>query len=139
MSNSLIIKCSNQEAIDNNFLSNANGDWTTTIQEKIMIEDGDSIICRNAFIDTRSTNSQKIIIEEPLTLELDFIKYLVNWRDGVNTVDPLVTTPVETYNVNVDTVNSRIIPYNATVNDNVAKNDCWKYLSCSKSTVDGGG
>ena len=44
MSNSLIIKCSNEEAISQNLIANSNGDWTTTIQEKILIEEGDTIV-----------------------------------------------------------------------------------------------
>ena len=138
MSNTLVIKCSNKEAVADNFVGNTAGDWTTTIQEKIELEEGDSIICRNAFIDTRSTNSQKIIINDDLTLSLTFIKYLVNWRGGVNTIvsngidhpDPQITC-------NVNTTKSRIIPYNAQENVNVAKVDCNRYISCSKKTISG--
>ena len=50
MSNT-VVECRNQEAL---VLEPAHqpGDWITNIQEKVLIEEGDSIICRNAFIDS---------------------------------------------------------------------------------------
>lgn len=139
MSNSLIIKCSNEEAISQNLIANSNGDWTTTIQEKILIEEGDTIVCRNAFIDTRSTNSQKIIIEPPgITCNMEFIKYYTNWRGGFNLITSTgIDHPNPEITCNVDTVNSTVIPYSPQQNVNVAQVDCERYISCNKKTLSG--
>ena len=78
MSN-IVIECRNKEALTLE-PDTQPGEWTTNIQEKVILEEGDSIICRNAFIDSRATTSQKIIIPESETITLSFVRYMRNYR-----------------------------------------------------------
>tara|TARA_R110000796_G_scaffold2298_2_gene9119 strand:- start:2083 stop:3885 length:1803 start_codon:yes stop_codon:yes gene_type:complete len=72
--NNKIIECRN--ALANEFSSNyTEGQWTTKIQEKIVIEEGDSILVSQSFIDTEASSNQKINIEDDLTLSFSCIKY----------------------------------------------------------------
>lgn len=64
---STIIECRNKDS--ENIISN--GDWTTSLNENILIEDGDEIIIKDSYIDTQQTSSQKIALEEDLRLIID--------------------------------------------------------------------
>ena len=64
---STIIECRNKESES----IIANGDWTTSLNENILIEDGDEIIIKDSYIDTQQTSSQKILLEEDLRLIID--------------------------------------------------------------------
>ena len=79
---SYTIECKNLTALDNlppNFRDGqVNGLWETNVQEKIFLEEGDSIVMNSCFIDTRATSDQKIIVKDDLDLELDFLYYLKN-------------------------------------------------------------
>lgn len=92
MSN-IIIECRNKEAD----LVVSNGDWTTTLQESLTLNNGDSIFVKNSFIDTQATSSQKIIIPQDINIEMDigFYKNLNNITGleagiGVNPPAPVV-------------------------------------------------
>ena len=76
MSN-IVVECKNKSALALQ-PSEPNGQYTTTIQEKITLEDGDSIIMKSAFIDTQASSNQKIIIPKDLTLTMEFVPYLMN-------------------------------------------------------------
>ena len=125
-----IIECRNEPLSS---LSNPNGLWETIIQEEIELEEGDSIICRNAFIDSRATNSQKIIVPPGgETLTLSFIKYLNNYIGAKNTY----TTDGSGNRVaTTDATNSRVIPINNTPAQHVAQNDGNLYVSCESKTL----
>tara|TARA_R110000868_G_scaffold185862_2_gene427900 strand:- start:5670 stop:8717 length:3048 start_codon:yes stop_codon:yes gene_type:complete len=62
-------------------ISNAN--WETKLQEEIIVNEGDSIFVKNAYIDTRNQTSQNILIEEDTIIEMEFFFYYVN-RGGSN-------------------------------------------------------
>jgi hypothetical protein len=62
-------------------ISNAN--WDSKLQEEIVINEGDSIFVKNAYIDTRNQTSQNILIEEDTIIEMEFFFYYVN-RGGSN-------------------------------------------------------
>ena len=128
MSNT-VVECRNQEAL---VLEPAHqpGDWITNIQEKVLIEEGDSIICRNAFIDSRATTSNKIIIQEEQECKITFCRYLRNYRGAVNTY---ASGPPAT--ANVDTATSQIIPINPLQNVYVAQNDNLDYVQCTQQTL----
>jgi len=74
---------------------NNNGDWVTTLQEERILNPGDSISIRNAFIDTKSSSSGTINIEDDLTLTIQNVIYEFNWQNvstspnipGVGTVN----------------------------------------------------
>ena len=76
MSN-IVVECKNKsaKALQPN---EPNGQYTTTIQEKITLEEGDSILMKSAFIDTQASSNQKIIIPKDLTLTMEFVPYLMN-------------------------------------------------------------
>lgn len=71
----IIIECREAEAQVNN---NA-GDWSTKIQEHVVVEEGDEITIRNVFIDTEATESEKIVIPFDIELKLSNYKYLIDW------------------------------------------------------------
>lgn len=124
-----IIECRNQDALQLE-PDLQPGEWTTNIQEKVTLEEGDSIICRNAFIDSRASSSQKIIIQKDQVCNLNIVRYLRNYRGAINTY---VAGPPATVNVSEST--SQIVPYNATENVYVAQNDNLDYIQCARTTV----
>lgn len=74
----------------------SNGDWTTRLQEQILLEEGDSLICRNAFVDTKAVSGQKIIVQEDTTLTLEFVQYnTVPFNSSAVTNDTPHYTPVD--------------------------------------------
>ena len=52
-----------------------NGDWETNLQEFVEMVEGDSLVCRNAFVDTKAVSGQKIIVQDDTTLRMDFVHY----------------------------------------------------------------
>lgn len=62
-------------------ISNAN--WETNLSQPVVVNNGDSIVVKNAYIDTRLQTSQNIIIEEDIELEMEYYFYYVN-RGGTN-------------------------------------------------------
>ncbi len=82
-----IIECRNKpvSSFDNNL--NA-GDWVTNIQEQVTLYEGDTIMTRNVFIDTKATSQQKIIIDKDLELEGKFILYNTNWGGATEHQEP---------------------------------------------------
>lgn len=59
-----------------------NGDWESILQEERILNPGDSVSIRNAFIDTKSSSSQTITIEDDLTVSIDNILYVYNWQNS---------------------------------------------------------
>jgi len=55
-----------------------NGDWTTTLNENILLADGDQIVIKDSYIDTQQTSSSRILIPEDLNVKFDYGFYLVN-------------------------------------------------------------
>ncbi len=52
-----------------------NGDWETNLQQFVEMEAGDSLVCRNAFVDTKAVSGQKIIVQDDTTLKMEFVHY----------------------------------------------------------------
>ena len=71
---SYTIECRNKTA-SNLQPNNPNGDWNTNLQEFLEMEEGDSLICRNAFVDTKSISENKIQVESDTTLTIEFVHY----------------------------------------------------------------
>jgi len=61
-----------------------NGDWESVLQDKIVLNDGDSVVMKSCFVDTEATSNQKIVIEKPITLNLEWI-YFLNANIAYNT------------------------------------------------------
>ena len=61
-----------------------NGDWESTLQDRVILNDGDSVIMKSCFVDTEATSNQKIVIEKDITLKMD-ITYFVNANIAYNT------------------------------------------------------
>jgi hypothetical protein len=78
---SIIVECREKDAYVNS--NNAYGDWTTIIKEPITVQENDQIAVKSTFIDTESIESQKIAIENDLTVSLSMNLYYVRTRvDG---------------------------------------------------------
>jgi hypothetical protein len=78
---SIIVECREKDAYVNS--NNAFGDWTTIIKEPITVQENDQIAVKSTFIDTESIESQKIAIENDLTVSLSMNLYYVRTRvDG---------------------------------------------------------
>ncbi len=64
--------------------TNRNGDYESIVQEKILIEEGDSVVMKSVFIDTQASSNQKINVPDDLTLSFQWINY-VQWCKGTGT------------------------------------------------------
>jgi len=72
MSN-IIVECRNKDSDS----AKANGDWSTTLPENIVISNGDQIMIKDSYIDTQQTSSSTISIPEDISVSLDYGFYLV--------------------------------------------------------------
>lgn len=52
------------------------GDWTTTLSDQLVLNEGDSIYVKQSFIDTEASSSREIDIPEDITLHLEHAYYL---------------------------------------------------------------
>ena len=68
-----VIECRNKIAIDSTA-----GDWTTTLNENILIEQGDVIRVKDSVIDTQAASSQKILIPSDINISMDYGFYQIN-------------------------------------------------------------
>jgi len=91
MSNKYIIECRNKES-ENKV---ANGDWTTNLQESLLLENGDQVMIKSSFVDTQQTSSSKILIPDDITISVDYSFYILNnlqqqwiYIDGTVADDP---------------------------------------------------
>jgi hypothetical protein len=77
---------------------NSNGDFVVNMpyNKQLVLEQGDSLVVKNVFIDTEAQSSQKINIEKEMTLEIDIMKYYIWTRaDNIYKADGTgVTTDV---------------------------------------------
>ena len=72
-----IIECKNKNDIENN-KNPPFGRFTTTIQDKIMLEEGDQIALKSCFIDTQASSNQLVSIPSDIEAEITFIRYKMN-------------------------------------------------------------
>jgi hypothetical protein len=56
-------------------ISNKNGDWESIVKEKIILNDGDTVVMKSAFLDTEASSNQKINIPTDITLQFEFGKW----------------------------------------------------------------
>ena len=72
-----IIECKNKNSLVEN-QQEPFGAFTTTIQDKKVLSEGDQILLKSVFIDTEASSNQKVIIKDPLDCEITFIRYKMN-------------------------------------------------------------
>ena len=134
-----IVECRNKDALTLN-PNLTYGDWSTRLQQKITLEDGDSIICRNSFIDTKASSDQKIVIPTDLKITMEFYMYMINYRGA----SVIVKDDGEGhYGYYTDTDTSWILSINPgpplsawpVLSTSHAGNDLDKYIVCSKKAV----
>ena len=121
----IIIECREAEAQVNN---NA-GDWSTKIQEHVVVEEGDEINIRNVFIDTEATESEKIVIPFDIELQMANYKYLIDWTF----LDSLHTSEYKDDGINPK---SNIFPNKKKCLDLAAQNlniNIWAYFDDCKN------
>jgi hypothetical protein len=101
-----------------------NGVWTTNIQagNELYLEEGDTLICRNSYIDTKAEAQQKIIISEPLDVSIKFYYYAVNWNGNAREYISNSTWR--------QTNGSVRIPINPTDNRILPQSDGKLYIAC---------
>ena len=56
----------------------SNGEWDSILAETMIINNGDGIVIKDAYIDTRTRSSDDIYIEEDTMLYIDYYYYYVN-------------------------------------------------------------
>jgi hypothetical protein len=54
-----------------------NANWKTSLKSGIVIEEGDQVLVKNAYVDTTSLSSANIVIENQFTVRIDFGFYLI--------------------------------------------------------------
>lgn len=120
---SYVVECKNKDALALN-PNLPNGDFNTIIQDKIMLEEGDAIELKNAFIDTSATEAQKIVIPDDLTLQIQHLNYIINHFGKEH-----MTCTSQQYTNAPDPLDPPILTTDPAVND------CFPYWLCNK--VDG--
>lgn len=65
-----------------------NGEWTTVLTQPLVLNDGGVLSLKNAFIDTQSENSGRIVITNDTDLEMTYYVYDVNDNEAPRTVFP---------------------------------------------------
>lgn len=124
MDDNLVLELRNKSALKNNKVGTGQGDWTTNLQEAITIEEGDAIIARNVFVDTKAITSPRTKIPVPNTLRInmEFMLYNMNWTGAAVTAGAgSVSAPT-----------SSIKALNEVADTHVAKNDGKLYVACTK-------
>lgn len=71
---SVVVECRNKTS--DNVIQN--GDWTTSLNENILVQAGDQIIVKDSFIDTQQSSSSKILLEDDTTVYMDVGYYIIN-------------------------------------------------------------
>ena len=133
--NNYIVECRNKSAFDkvktplgklpSGFTA---GEWTTNLQEKITLEEGDQILVRNSYIDTKAEAQQKIIIPDGgINILMEYIYYDTNYngafREFVGNKDWTTTNDSPTKAINDSD------------NVNVARTTGKNYIACEKNAV----
>ena len=133
--NNYIVECRNKTAFDkvktpagklpSGYVA---GEWSTNLQEKITLEEGDQILVRNSYIDTKAEAQQKIIIPDGgINILMEYIYYDTNYngaeREFVGGKDWRTTNTSPT------------TPINVSDNINVARTTGKNYIACNKNTV----
>ncbi len=73
------------------------GDWTTTLSDQLVLNNGDSIFVKQSFIDTEASSSREVNIPEDITLHLEHAYYLKTfpyWLDDTYQYDNNVVNGV---------------------------------------------
>ena len=134
--NNFIIECRNRDSLDiiKNFPNQnlqegqTNGVWSTNLQEKVVLEEGDMVMCRASYIDTKAEASQKIVIEEDTTIVMEFIYYAVNYYGAVRAFD---ASAPGTWNIGPT---SLVKPLNYAPQVRMPFNDGQIYISCTENS-----
>jgi len=103
-----------------------NGVWSNNLQEKLTLEEGDTLICRNSYIDTKAEAQQKIIINEDTELTAQFMYYANNWNNALRKYD----AP----NWGVDPESDKNV-INPVSNTHVVKSDGEMYVACERTAT----
>ena len=77
----------------------ANGDYMINTKQKILVPPNSQIVMKNAFLDTSAFNSQQIILPQDITLDIDYVDFLVNNKgivDADNTISQAFNQPAVT-------------------------------------------
>ena len=131
---STVIECSNKTAlrdiIGDNIIDKEgikNGDWVTSLQDKVVLEDGDSLLCRNSYIDTKAISQDKIVVPEGGFLcNIGFINYDLNWNGNLR---------VYTSNNWESAEQSVKTPINYLENVTMPRSDGDNYVLCTKQSA----
>ena len=74
----------------------ANGDYVISTKQKVLVPPNSQIVMKNAFLDTSAFNSQQIILSEDITLDIDFVDFIVNNKgiaDASNSITQMASQP----------------------------------------------
>ena len=70
-----------------------NGDWNNILKKPITINEGDVVRLQSAFIDTRKSSTQSLIIPDDITINITISKYFTDWtNDEENKINYVTTT-----------------------------------------------
>lgn len=121
-----IIELRNKDAYDITKTGNF-GDWTTNLQQKMTLNQGDALICKQAYVDTKASSDMKIVIPHDLNIVMQYYIYNINYRGAVTTG---TGADEET-----DPATSWIIAFNPIKGSIFARTDAKKYIMCEKQTL----
>ena len=66
---------------NNNSTRDQFGEFNAKLQKPIILNDGDELLLNKAIIDSRTIDSDRLILENPTSFTFNFGYYLVNYRD----------------------------------------------------------
>ena len=112
MSETIILECK-----QSNSKVTKNGDYETTLNRPITIEEGDEVMVKNCFIDTVASSSGNILIAEDTKIEFTLGTYIVDFEK----------------------VSERTYVSTDTSTENPHHPDCKRYILCKKNNTPGGG
>lgn len=126
-----IIELRNKDVVDKLRVENSvlqegavNGVWSTNLSagNNLVLENGDTLICRNSYIDTKAESEGKIVIVEDTPITVKYNYYANNWNG--NAREYISNSTWRTTNTSIKT------PINATDNKVIAQSDGKMYIAC---------
>jgi hypothetical protein len=71
-----------------------NGDYETILSKNLKLMENDTISIRNVFIDSVSSSSGKIVLEEDYTIDMDVYYYIQDWQREDKKVNLALPQPI---------------------------------------------
>ena len=129
---------------DSNLTENVNnGTYSISLKKSLVLNDGDELVIKNAFIDTIASSGGLIVIEDDFTVSVDFCRGFtfntdINSNDGTKQ-DTLKEKDGNSYIVDNNATDQRHLTCKDERNHNINKGDGLSYFQLDPNVVDNTG